>query len=181
MCCEAKLRSSELGGAFALPRKTLMQTKSRNPLNDKIKSEVAAILLPIVYDATELKSHVKLAHWNLRDPDFISIHRLLDEVAATIEEGIDEIAERARQLGAVMDVTLVKVGIETSLNSFPTGLLNRTDACNGLLTSLGAAVNGLHKGIDKCADSGDAISADLLTSVSAKLEVYLWLIESHLV
>ncbi len=158
-----------------------MQTKSRNPLSDTIKSEVSAILLPIVYDATELKSHVKLAHWNLRDPDFISIHRLLDEVAATIEEGIDEVAERARQLGAVMDVTPAKVAKGTGLKAFPTGLLNRTTACNGLLTSLGAAVDGLHKGIDKCADVGDAISADLLTSVSAKLEVYLWLIESHMV
>ena len=158
-----------------------MQTKSRNPLSEKIKTEVGAILLPIVYDATELKSHVKLAHWNLRDPDFIAIHRLLDDVAATIEKGIDEVAERARQLGAVMDVTPSKVGSRTSLKPFPTGLLNRSAACGGLVKSLSTAVDGLHEAIDRCADAGDAISADLLTNVSGQLEVYLWLIESHMV
>jgi starvation-inducible DNA-binding protein len=158
-----------------------MQTKSRNPLSDMIKTEIGAILLPIVYDSTELKSHVKLAHWNLRDPDFISIHRLLDEVAMTVEKGIDEVAERARQLGAVMDVTPARVGSKTNLKPFPSGLLNRTTACNGLLISLGAAVDELHKGIEKCTEAGDAISADLLTSVSRQLEVYLWLIESHMV
>ena len=156
-------------------------TKNRNPLSPEIKTEICAILLPLVYDATELKSHVKLAHWNLRDPDFISIHRLLDEVAATIEKGIDMIAERARQLGAAMDVTPSKVGMETTLKPFPRGLVNRTSACNGLLSSLSDAVDSLHNAIEKCADSGDAISADLLTKVSGELEIYLWLIESHMV
>ena len=156
-------------------------TQNRNPLSEEVKTKISAVLLPIVYDATELKSHVKLAHWNLRDPDFISIHRLLDEVAATIEKGIDQVAERARQLGAVMDVTPTKVGMDTKLKPFPRGLLNRTSACNGLLASLSDAVNGLHSGIEKCADTGDAISADLLTKVSGELEIYLWLIESHMV
>ena len=74
----------------------MIATRNRNPLNPEVKQKVGDILLPLVYDATELKSHVKLAHWNLRDPDFISIHRLLDEVAATVEKGIDQVAERAR-------------------------------------------------------------------------------------
>ena len=158
----------------------MLTTKNRNPLSREIKDKVGDILLPLVYDATELKSHVKLAHWNLRDPDFISIHRLLDEVAATVEKGIDEVAERARQLGKVMDVTPTKVGEMTSLKPFPRGLLNRASACNGLVNSLNAAVDSLHKAIEQCDEIGDAISADLLTKVSGELEVYLWLIESHL-
>ena len=159
----------------------MLATKNRNPLSREIKDKVGDILLPLVYDATELKSHVKLAHWNLRDPDFISIHRLLDEVAATVEKGIDEVAERARQLGKVMDVTPTKVGEMTNLKPFPKGLLNRASACDGLLKSLNSAVDSLHKAIDQCDEIGDAISADLLTKVSGELEVYLWLIESHLV
>lgn len=158
----------------------MLTTKSRNPLSREIKDKVGDILLPLVYDATELKSHVKLAHWNLRDPDFISIHRLLDEVAATVEKGIDEVAERARQLGKVMDVTPTKVGEMTNLKPFPKGLLNRATACDALLKSLNSSVESLHKAIDQCDEIGDAISADLLTKVSGELEVYLWLIESHL-
>jgi starvation-inducible DNA-binding protein len=158
----------------------MIATRNRNPLSQEIKHKVGDILLPLVYDATELKSHVKLAHWNLRDPDFIAIHRLLDDVAATVEKGIDEVAERARQLGKVMDVTPTKVGEMNNLKPFPKGLLNRASACDGLVKSLGSTVDGLHKAIDQCDEIGDAISADLLTRVSGELEVYLWLIESHL-
>ena len=158
-----------------------MRTNSRNPLSDQTKTEVSGILMPLIYDATELKSHVKLAHWNLRDKDFIAIHRLLDEVAATVEKGIDEIAERARQLGAVMDVTPTKVGERTKLKPFPSGLLSGTAACDGLSKSISATVEGLHESIENSADAGDAISADILTKISGELEVYLWLIESHMI
>ena len=156
-------------------------TQNRNPLSEEVKTKISAVLLPIVYDATELKSHVKLAHWNLRDPDFISIHRLLDEVAATVEKGIDLVAERARQLGSILDVTPTLVGMHTALQPFPKGLLNRSIACDALMTSLAAAINGLHRAIEKCTKLGDAVSADLLTKISGELEVYLWLIESHIV
>ena len=159
----------------------MIATRNRNPLNPEVKQKVGDILLPLIYDATELKSHVKLAHWNLRDPDFISIHRLLDEVAATVEKGIDQVAERARQLGKVMDVTPTKVGEMTNLKPFPKGLLNRATACDGLLKSLSGAIDSLHKAIDNCDEIGDPISADLLTKVSGELEIYLWLIESHMV
>ncbi len=159
----------------------MLATKNRNPLSAEIKNKVGDILLPLVYTVTDLKSHVKLAHWNLRDPDFYSIHRLLDEVAATVEKGIDEVAERARQLGKVMDVTPSKVGEMSSLPPFPKGLLNRSTACDALLKSLNGTVEGLHKSIDECAEIGDAISTDLLTKVSGELEIYLWLIESHMV
>ena len=159
----------------------MLATRNRNPLSTDVKQKVGDILLPLVYTATDLKSHVKLAHWNLRDPDFISIHRLLDEVAAKVEKGIDEVAERARQLGKIMDVTPTRVGEMTTLKPFPKGLLNRTTACDALLRSLNGTVDGLHKAIDECDEIGDAISADLLTKVSGELEVFLWLIESHMV
>lgn len=157
-----------------------MSPKNRNPLAIEIKKKVGGILLPLVYDALELKSQIKLAHWNLHDPEFISVHRLLDEVAATVDKGTDEVAERARQIGVVTDASTKKVTEKTQLKAFPGGIVSATVACEAILDGLVKVVDALHKAIDDTAEAGDAVTSDLLTQVSGKLEVHLWFFESRL-
>jgi starvation-inducible DNA-binding protein len=157
-----------------------MAPKNRNPLSTETKKKVGAILLPLVYDSIELKNQVKLAHWNLHDRDFISVHRLLDEVAATVDKGTDEMAERARQLGIVTDASTKAVAKNTTLSPFPEGIINGATACEAVLDGLVKAVDALHKSIDACDEAGDAVSADLLTKISGELEIHLWFFESRL-
>jgi len=157
-----------------------MSPKNRNPLPADVKKKVGVVLLPLIYDAIELKNQVKLAHWNLHDPEFISVHRLLDEVAATIDKGTDEVAERARQLGVVTDASTELVAKSTTLKPFPKGIVSAAVACEAILVGLVSVVDALHKGIDATDEAGDAVTADLLTQVSSKLEVHLWFFESRL-
>lgn len=157
-----------------------MAPKNRNPLSSETKKKVGAILLPLVYDSIELKNQVKLAHWNLHDRDFISVHRLLDEVAATVDKGTDEMAERARQLGIVTDATTKVVAKNTTLDPFPEGIINGATACEAVLNGIVKTVDALHKSIAACDEAGDAVSADLLTKISGELEVQLWFFESRL-
>ncbi len=158
----------------------LMAPQNRNPLSPAIKNKVGAILLPLIFDAIELKSQVKLAHWNLHDPNFISVHRLLDEVATTVDRGTDQVAERARQLGIVTDASTDIVAKNTTLKPFPKGIVNATIACEAILNDLVAVVDALHSAINATAEAGDAITTDLLTKVSGELEIHLWFFESRL-
>lgn len=156
------------------------QTPNLNPLEAQAKKNSGELLLNLVADASVLHGHVKTAHWNLRGKNFLGIHRLLDEVAATLSKGIDEIAERARQLGLTVDGNLGALAKKSTLKAFPTGILDSETVCQELGTSISTVVKAMHEDIDKCDEGGDAITADLLTKVSGELEVQLWLLESHL-
>lgn len=49
--------------------------------------------LRVMKSLIELEAFVKEVHWNTKGAGFISVHRYLDEVYASCEEYIDEIAE----------------------------------------------------------------------------------------
>jgi len=157
--------------------KTLLETK--NNLSKGTRKTVIGLLNPLLADLSDLYSQTKQAHWNVRGPYFIALHKLFDELAESVEEHIDPLAERIVTLGGVAQGTVRQAAANSSLREFP------TDKAEGLayVTALaeryakcGAAVR---KGIDKSADAGDADTADLLTGVSRDLDESLWFLEAH--
>jgi pimeloyl-ACP methyl ester carboxylesterase len=44
-------------------------------------------------------------HWNVKGPTFIALHELFDKVNEAVEDYVDDIAERAVQLGGVAEGT----------------------------------------------------------------------------
>ena len=47
-------------------------------------------------DAIDLQSQIKQAHWNVKGPNFIGLHKLFDEVDEAVESYVDLIAETHR-------------------------------------------------------------------------------------
>ena len=115
---------------------TLAVGQNFNPLPNSAKRNSGETLIGLIADASGLYHQVKTAHWNLRDPNFLTIHRLLDEVTATLLTGIDEMAERARQLGLVVDGNLKTVASMSRIGEFPTGVVSASQACTTLCASL---------------------------------------------
>lgn len=138
------------------------------------------MLLPLLHNSIDLYIHAHLAHWNLRGENFIAIHRLLDEVSETVDKGTDELAERIRQLGSPVEASASLVACKSKLPAFPPGLVDSRTAVDALTTSIAKVVNDLHQAIDSADEAGDAVTADLLTQISGRLELQLWLLESHL-
>ena len=59
-----------------------------------------------VADLLDLYSQTKHAHWNVKGQDFIALHKLFDEINEAVEDYVDDIAERAVQLGGVVPGTM---------------------------------------------------------------------------
>lgn len=159
---------------------TKAQESTVNPLPKKAKKTSSDMLLSVVADSSVLYGHVKTAHWNLKGPGFIGIHRLLDEVADALLKSIDETAERARQLGQTVDGNLTVLAKSSHLASFPSGIVDAETVCKELGTSMSYVIAQLRDSIEKADEAGDPITADLLTKMSGGLELQLWLLESHL-
>jgi len=174
------IQSETLDASASAETPTLAQAQNFNPLPNPAKRASGEALIGLVADLTGLYQQVKTAHWNLRGQGFIGLHRLFDEVGASLLTTIDEAAERARQLGLVVDGNLAAVASLTRVGPFPTGLVTASVACSHLCSSIATVVESMRHTVQGASgEFFDPVTADLLTSRSRALETQLWLIESH--
>ena len=80
------------------PEQRLFPTK--NDLQADVRSQVADLLNRRLADCIDLQTQCKQAHWNVKGPGFIGLHKLFDDVNTDVEEYVDLLAERVVQLGA---------------------------------------------------------------------------------
>src|SRR5215472_15844574 len=76
-----------------------------NDLSKASRVELNELLNQRLADAVDLQSQVKQAHWNVKGPHFIGLHKLFDEIWAAVTDYTDMIAERIVQLGGMAEGT----------------------------------------------------------------------------
>jgi starvation-inducible DNA-binding protein len=153
---------------------------TRNDLSAKTRSTMVALLNERLADLSDLQSQVKQAHWNVKGPSFIALHELFDEIAGDLGKHIDDIAERAVQLGGVALGTVRAAASSSSLPEYPLKATAQGDHLKAVADRLARACKSVRKAIDAAADGGDAGTADLFTDVCRALDKHLWFVESHL-
>ena len=79
--------------------------KTKNDLSEASRTKVIELLNARLADCIDLQTQTKQAHWNVKGPNFIGLHELFDKVYSAVSEYVDEIAERAVQLGGVAQGT----------------------------------------------------------------------------
>lgn len=152
---------------------------TKNSLSPKTRTQVAAILNQSLADLMDLYSQTKQAHWNVRGPLFISMHKLFDELASAVEEHLDETAERITALGAVALGTVRLAAANSTLKEFPIEESSDVVYLAVLTERFAQCANQTRQAIDATDKLGDADSADLLTAVSRDLDKALWMLEAH--
>lgn len=152
---------------------------TRHDLPDDTRRQLVALLNAQLADYLDLYSQVKHAHWNVKGPDFIGMHKLLDELAERLEESIDEVAERATALGGVADGTVRFVAGSTRLPEFPADTHHAHLVAAALADRYAHAGKSTRAAVDAAGDLGDKDTADLLTNVSRLLDKSMWLLEAH--
>lgn len=130
-------------------------------------------------DALDLALQAKQAHWNVKGPHFGSLHALFDEVAETLGEQADDLAERCVQLGGVARGTVGAIAAATRLSAYPENILAGADHVRALAAALGEFARTTRAGIDTATEVGDADTADLFTQVSRAVDKLRWQVEVH--
>lgn len=155
-------------------------SKTRNDLPAGARTKVVALLNARLADASDLVSQTKQAHWNVKGPSFIALHKLFDEAYETFSEAVDEIAERAVALGGVARGTARTAAAHSSLKEYPADLTSGTDHCAALADRVAHFGKLIRQAIDDADKLGDADTADLFTGISRECDKTLWFIEAHL-
>lgn len=153
--------------------------KTSNALASNIRTGSIALLNARVADAIDLSLAVKQAHWNLRGPQFIAVHEMLDSFRSELDAYVDTMAERATALGGVALGTLQTTAKASTLTAYPTTIHAIADHTTALAERLATLGNAVRKNIDEAAEAGDAGTADVFTGISRGLDKWLWFLEAH--
>ena len=154
--------------------------KTKNDLPEATRVKVIEILNARLADCKDLQTQTKQAHWNVKGPNFIGLHELFDKINEEVDEYVDEIAERAVQLGGVAEGTARVVAKRSSLPEYPLNIADGRSHVEALSSALAAFGKGARKAINETNDLGDLDTADLFTEVSRGIDKWLWFVEEHL-
>jgi starvation-inducible DNA-binding protein len=130
-------------------------------------------------DAVDLQSQVKQAHWNVKGPSFIGLHKLFDDVDEAVESYVDLIAERIVQLGGVAEGTVRVSASRTRLPEYPLTIADGMAHVEALSRALSAFGQSARATIDEADALDDADTADIFTEVSRGIDKWLWFVEAH--
>src|SRR3954454_16728601 len=116
---------------------------TKNDLPEKTRKKSIELLNARLADVIDLQTQMKQAHWNVKGPHFIALHKLFDEVNEAVEEYVDMSAERAVQLGGIALCTARVVAGSSSLPEYPLDITageQHVDAVSSALAAFGKAV-----------------------------------------
>jgi starvation-inducible DNA-binding protein len=153
--------------------------KTVNDVPSNAKTVAIRLLNARLADSIDLALLTKQAHWNIKGPDFIALHLMIDGFRTELDEHVDTMAERVVQLGGTALGTTQEVGKATTLAPYPTDIHTSKAHLAALIERYGKVAKAVRAGIDEADEAGDADTADIFTAYSRALDKSLWFLEAH--
>ena len=152
---------------------------TKNDLPEASRREVVGLLNQRLADCIDLQTQSKQAHWNVKGPAFIALHKLFDEINGAVAEYADLLAERIVQLGGIAEGTVGVVAERSELVDYPLTLSTGQQHVAALSDALSEFGRAVRVGIEEMNELEDAGSADILTEISRGIDKWLWFVEAH--
>lgn len=157
-----------------------MTQATKNDLPTASRKKINILLGQLLVDGIDLYSQTKQAHWNVKGENFIALHQLFDALATEVGLAVDTIAERIVQLGGSAQGTVRVAAKKSRLEEYPLDAVDSQQHVDALSSALAVFNKYARKAIEETSAFGDAVSADMFTSMVRGLDKQLWFVESHL-
>lgn len=159
---------------------TLKIFTTHNDLPADVRTKMIDLLNQELADCFDLFSQTKQAHWNVKGMQFFPLHELFDQIAESLEDHVDTIAERATALGGLAQGTARMAAANSRLPEFSNDLSGSQAYVETLTDRVGRFAKTVRAAIDTAAAAGDQGTADLFTEVSRSVDKHLWFLEAHI-
>jgi starvation-inducible DNA-binding protein len=157
----------------------VIMNKTRNDLSENIRSNVISLIQARLADSIDLHSQIKQAHWNVRGPSFIGLHKLFDDIADEVLAESDVMAERITAIGGQANGTVRVASQTSSLSEYPLDIhtqANHVEALSDAIAVFGKSVRDASK---EAIVIGDDDTADMFIGISRATDKSLWFVEAH--
>ncbi|HXG05946.1 MAG TPA: DNA starvation/stationary phase protection protein [Nitrososphaera sp.] len=150
-------------------------------VKDDARKKIAEILNMRLCDEYVLYTKTRKYHWNVVGSRFHQLHEFFEEQYEALDEMVDEIAERVRQLGAKSLGTLDEFVRHSSINEEPGQNPDAQAMISNLLADHETIVQTLRNNIDDCEEKyHDTVTSNLLQDAVQKHEKMAWMLRAHL-
>ncbi len=154
--------------------------QSPSNLAPDVRSKVAALLDARLADGLDLHSQIKVAHWNVKGPQFPSLHPLFETFATGLAAFNDAVAERAVTLGGRAHGTTRVVAATSSIAEYPSETTRDLEHVRLLAERFDQFLDGLRRSRAVTDELGDVDSTDLLTEIISTFEKHAWFLRASL-
>ena len=142
--------------------------------------EVIKLLNVSLASTTDMYVQLKQAHWNIKGPEFIALHKLFDELAKEMEEQIDIVAERITSLGGTALGTIQSAAQHTALNTYPLDIFSAKDHLENLTDNIAILGALSRKNIKDAEKLDDVVTGDMYIALTRVCDKSLWFLQAHL-
>lgn len=154
--------------------------QSPSHLAEETRKAVSETLNARLADGLDLHGQIKVAHWNIKGPQFSSLHPLFETFAVALAAFNDAIAERAVTLGAKAYGTSRHVAATSRLPEYPQETSRDMEHVRLLAERIDIYLEGLRESRGVAEKHADTDTVDLLTGVISEFEKNGWFLRASL-
>src|SRR6185503_16309344 len=153
---------------------------SPSHLPEQSRTALAETLNDRLADGLDLHSQIKVAHWNIKGPQFASLHPLFETFAVGLALHNDNIAERAVTLGARAYGTARHVAKASKLPEYPQDTTRDLEHVKLLAERIEKYLEGARESRGVGEKLGATDTVDLLTGIVTEFEKHAWFLRASL-
>jgi starvation-inducible DNA-binding protein len=153
---------------------------SPSKLSEKSRAALVETLNARLADGLDLHGQIKVAHWNVKGPQFPSLHPLFESFATSLAEHNDDIAERAVTLGGLAYGTARHVAKASCVAEYPAETTRDLEHVRLLAERFDVYLEGLRESRGVAETNGDIDTVDLLTGIITEFEKHAWFLRASL-
>ena len=147
--------------------------------SDAQRDAIAQELSKVLADSYAVYQKTHGYHWNVRGPEFFSLHGLFQQQYTEIWTALDDIAERIRALGVLAPQTGSAFGNLTSISE-GNAEKSSQEMLSELVRDHGTVIKTARAALKVAEDAGDEATVDLLTQRLAAHEKSAWMLRSSI-
>ena len=160
---------------------TELPTASVNTgLSSEVRQKVATILNKLLSDEYVLYTKTLKFHWNVTGIVFHDFHAAFKEQYEKLFSIVDDIAERARALGAPALGSLQEFSTYARLKEINSDNLSALEMVKQLLADHETVIRTIRSAIDETAALGDQGTSNFLQDLIIKHEKIAWMLRAHI-
>ena len=153
---------------------------SPSHLPEAARRELSETLNARLADGLDLFSQIKVAHWNIKGPQFPALHPLFETFAVSLANHNDAIAERAVTLGGKAYGTSRRVARSSRLPEYPEETTRDMEHVALLADRIEGYLVGLRESRAVAERAGDTDTVDLVTGIVTEFEKHAWFLRASL-